>query len=101
MALNPKNFKPPYIPQQQCWGKADEFRQKFWPSGEIPIDVLAIAEFDLNLEIRMITSLKESADVDALQLGDWRTLIVDQGQYLDKRYINRLRFNIAHATSKI
>ncbi len=67
-----------------------------WPSGEIPVDVLAIAEFDLNLEIRTITGLKENAGVDALLLGDWMTLIVDQQQYLDDRFINRLRFSIAH-----
>lgn len=60
------------------------------------MDVLAIAEFDLNLEIRPITGLKEDSDVDALLLGDWQTLIVDQQQYLDDRFISRLRFSIAH-----
>lgn len=58
--------------------------------------MLAIAEFDLDLEIRTITGLKEDADVDALLLGDWNTLIVDRQQYLDDRFINRLRFSIAH-----
>jgi hypothetical protein len=96
MHIDARNFKAPFISQQQCWAAADEFRQKYWHSGEIPVDVLAMAEFDLNLEIRTITGLKEDADVDALLLGDWKTLIVDQHQYLDDRYINRLRFSIAH-----
>lgn len=60
------------------------------------MDVLSIAEFDLELEIRAITRLKEDADIDALLLGDWKTLIVDQQQYMDERYLNRLRFSIAH-----
>jgi hypothetical protein len=96
MPADSRNFKAPFISQQQCWAAADQFRQQYWPSGEIPVDVLAVAEFDLNLEIRTITGLKEDADVDALLLGDWKTLIVDQQQYLDDRFINRLRFSIAH-----
>lgn len=96
MPADARNFKAPFISQQQCWAAADQFRQQYWPSREIPVDVLAVAEFDLDLEIRTITGLKEDADVDALLLGDWKTLIVDQQQYLDDRFINRLRFSIAH-----
>jgi hypothetical protein len=96
MPADPRSFKAPYINQQQCWAQADAFRQRYWPSGGIPVDVLAVAEFDLNLEIRTISGLKEDADVDALLLGDWSTLIVDQQQYLDERFIHRLRFSIAH-----
>ncbi len=92
----PGSFKAPFIDQQQCWIEADKFRAQYWPSGEIPVDVESIATFDLGLEIRPITGLKEDADVDALLLGDWKTLIVDQQQYMDDRFINRLRFSIAH-----
>jgi len=62
----------------------------------MPVDVLALVEFELDLEIRTITGLKEDADVDALLLGDWKTLILDQQQFLDDRFTNRLRFSIAH-----
>ena len=96
MATDPRAFKAPYIDKQECWRKADEFREQHWTSGTIPVDVLSIAEFDLNLEIRTISRLKEDADIDALLLGDWKTLIVDRDQYLDDRYINRLRFSVAH-----
>lgn len=96
MAIDPKAFKAPFIDQQKCWQEADQFRQQYWPSGGIPVDVLAIAEFDLELEIKPITRLKEDVDVDALLLGDWKTIIVDQQQYMDDRYLNRLRFSIAH-----
>jgi Zn-dependent peptidase ImmA (M78 family) len=60
------------------------------------VDVLAMVEFNLDLKIQTITSLREEADVDALLLGDWKTLIVDQRQYMDVRFENRLRFSIAH-----
>lgn len=96
MATDPSSFKAPYISQSQCWKAADQFRCEYWPSGEIPVDVMEIAEFDLDLEIRPITGLKEDADVDALLLGNWTTLLVDQRQYMDERYVNRLKFSVAH-----
>jgi hypothetical protein len=96
MPKDPKTFKAPYISRNQCWAAADDFRQQHWPSGNIPVDVLSIVEFELDLEIRVSTGLKEDADVDALLLGDWKTLIVDPKQYMDGRFINRLRFSIAH-----
>ena len=96
MAQDPKSFKAPFIERHQCWNAAESFRLQYWPSGDIPVDVLAIAEFELDLEIRTITGLKEEADVDALLLGDWKTIVVDQEQYLDDRFINRLRFSVAH-----
>jgi hypothetical protein len=96
MSTFPSSFKAPYIDQQKCRNEAERFRQAYWPSGEVPVDVLAIAEFDLGLEVRPVAGLKEEADVDALLLGDWKTLIVDRQQYMEERFINRLRFSVAH-----
>ena len=75
---------------------ADDFRNQVWPSKKIPIDVLSVVEFELRLEIRPISRLKEDNDIDALLLGDWQTIVVDQNQYMDDRYTNRLRYSIAH-----
>jgi hypothetical protein len=94
--MDPQNFKAPFIAPQDIWRQADEFRKQVWPSNAIPIDVLSIVEFELGLEIRPISKLKEEADVDALLLGDWKTIVVDQAQYMDDRYTNRLRYSIAH-----
>lgn len=96
MALSARHFKAPFLSKETCWAAADQFRQRYCPQGEIPVDVLALVEFELDLEIRTITGLKEDADVDALLLGDWKTLIVDHQQFLDDRFTNRLRFSIAH-----
>jgi len=94
--MDARAFKAPFIDQQQCWNEADAFRQRYWPSGDLPVDVLAIAEFDLDLGIRTVTGLKQEADADALLLSEWKTLMVDQQQYMDPRFNNRLRFSIAH-----
>ena len=48
------------------------------------------------LRIRPISRLKEDNDIDALLLGNWETIVVDQAEYMDDRYANRLRFSMAH-----
>ena len=57
---------------------------------------MGIVEFDLNLDIVPMTSLRQDADIDALLLSDWQTIVVDQGFYMDDRYQNRIRFSVAH-----
>jgi len=94
--MEPENFKAPFIEQQEIWRQADGFRSRVWPSNEIPIGVLEIVEFELDLEIRPISRLKEDNDIDALLLGNWKIIVVDQLQYMDERYANRLRFSMAH-----
>jgi hypothetical protein len=94
--MEPESFKAPFIDQQEIWRRADDFRSRFWPSNQIPIQVLEIVEFELDLEVRPISRLKEDNDIDALLLGNWETIVVDQAQYMDDRYANRLRFSLAH-----
>lgn len=95
MSIQPSDFKAPYIPQTQVWKIADEVRSKFW-KGELPVDVMGIVEFDFNLDIVPMSGLRQDADIDALLLDDWQTLVVDQAYYLDDRYQNRIRFSVAH-----
>src|SRR5664279_4992876 len=94
--MAPESFKAPFIEQREIWRQADDFRSRVWPSNEIPIGVLEIVEFELDLEVRPISRLKEDNDIDALLLGDWKTIVVDQVEYMDERYANRLRFSMAH-----
>lgn len=93
---DPREFNAPFIPIEEIRRTADEFRTRYWPQNSIPIDIFAILEFELDLEIRPILNLKEAGDVDALLLGDFRTIVVDQRDFLDERAQNRLRFSIAH-----
>lgn len=95
MFNSPSDFKAPYISQSEVWNRADDFRSKFW-NGDLPVDVIGIVEFDLSLDIVPMTSLRQDADIDALLLSDWQTIVVDQGFYMDDRYQNRIRFSVAH-----
>jgi hypothetical protein len=90
------NFKAPFITIDDIRNSADEFRARYWPHDSIPVDIFEILEFELELEIRTISNLKEAGDVDALLLGDLKTIVVDQNDFLNDRAQNRLRFSIAH-----
>ena len=94
--MEPQQFRAPFLDQHEIWRQADDFRNRVWPHGTIPVDVMEIVEFELELDIRPISKLREDVDVDALLLGDFKTLVVDQEHYMNERYANRLRFSIAH-----
>ncbi len=94
--IDPGELRAPYIKIEDIRNTADEFRARHWPRDSVPVDIFEILEFELDLEIRTIASLREAGDVDALLLGDLKTIVVDQGDFLDERAQNRLRFSIAH-----
>ena len=89
-------FRAPYIPMPDIWAQADAFREQYWQGKDVPVDILAIAEFDLDMEILPVHSMREDADVDALLLGDMKTIAVDTKLYMDDRMQNRMRFSVAH-----
>ncbi len=94
--LTPGEFRAPFIQIEVIRKAADDFRSKYWPQNSVPIGIFEILEFGLDLEIRTIVNLREAGDVDALLLGDLKTIAVDQRDFLDDRAQNRLRFSIAH-----
>lgn len=89
-------FRAPYLPMPEIRAAADAFRNKYWAGKDVPVDILAIVEFDLDMEIRPVPGMREQADVDALLLGDMRTIAVDSALYMDDRIQNRMRYSVAH-----
>lgn len=94
--LDPREFKAPFITIENIRKAADQFRSQYWPQDTIPVDIFVILEFELGIEIRSVLNLKEAGDVDALLLGDLKTIAVDQNDFLNERAQNRLRFSVAH-----
>jgi hypothetical protein len=94
--MDPKEFKAPFIRIADIRKAVAGFRSRYWPKNIIPVDIFEIVEFELGLEIRTILNLREAGDVDALLLGDLKTIAVDQNDFLNDRSQNRLRFSIAH-----
>jgi predicted Zn-dependent protease with MMP-like domain len=93
---DPREFKAPFITIEGIRKTVEEFRKRYWPQDTIPVDIFEIVEFELDIEIRTIFNLREAGDVDALLLGDLKTIVVDQNDFLNDRAQNRLRFSIAH-----
>lgn len=94
--MDPREFKAPFITIADIRRAVDDFRKLYWSKDTIPVDIFEIVEFELGIEIRTIFNLKEAGDVDALLLGDLKTIAVDQNDFLNDRAQNRLRFSIAH-----
>ncbi|MFH1702987.1 MAG: ImmA/IrrE family metallo-endopeptidase [Nitrospirota bacterium] len=94
--LDPREFKAPFITIENIRKAADQFRSQYWPQDTIPVDIFVILEFELGIEIRSVLNLREVGDVDALLLGDLKTIAVDQNDFLNERAQNRLRFSVAH-----
>jgi len=93
--INPVLLKVPYISYEQMWSEADKVRELHWPSGNVPVEVEKIL-WGLKLRLVPVASLREVGDLDALLLVNLTAIIVDQGDYMDDRRQNRLRFSIAH-----
>lgn len=95
MAPDPSSFRAPRLSQAEIRQHADRFREKY-SKGSLPVEIEEIVEFDLNLNLQPIKGLKSSGDVEALLLGTRDMIVVDEDQFMDDRYHNRIRFSIAH-----
>ena len=95
ISIDPTKFRAPFLKLPKIWREVETFRQKYWPSGEVPVDIFKIVEFRLKLTIEARYYLREQ-DTDALLLGDLETILVDRQYFMDDRYLTRLRFSIAH-----
>lgn len=94
--MDPQSFRAPYFSKERLCTEADNVRARYWRSGDVPVDIEAIIEFDLELDIVPIAGLRSDNDMDAFLASDWRTIYVDDELLMDRRYRNRLRFSFAH-----
>lgn len=95
MSSRPANFRAPYIPREQAWRAADDFRARYWLRGTLPVEVEEML-WPVGLRMEPVQSLKKAGDVDALLRGDLTSILVDADEYMDDRLQNRIRFSIAH-----
>lgn len=91
-------FKCKFIPQEEIWSIVDDFRSRYWPRGDLPVDVERIIEVGLKMGIIPEHYLREYAKIDAFLRSDFTGIVVDIDQYMDPmgRYERRLRFSFAH-----
>ena len=90
------DFKCPYITKEQIWQEAENFRAEFWPEDSLPVDIEAIVEKRLKLNIQPEHDLLSELDIDAYLRVDLTGIIVDYNCYMNEKFMNRLRFSFAH-----
>ncbi|MBU0661645.1 ImmA/IrrE family metallo-endopeptidase [Patescibacteria group bacterium] len=89
-------FKAPKIPFRIIREHADDFRDKYWSEGTLPIDIFKIIELRLKLDVIPIRELQTRYDIDAFLSCDLKSIFVDSKQFEEDRFLNRIRFSVAH-----
>ena len=87
-----------FIKKAEIRKVSEEFRNTYWKSGSIPIDMESIIERGLHLDIIPHRDISRLDKIDAYLKSDLTGIVVDITQYMDPkgRYENRLRFSFAH-----
>jgi hypothetical protein len=93
---DPRHFKAPYNPKERIWQEADRLRAMHRAGRSLPVQVLDLAEFDLGLDLVPAPGLREQLDIEALLMGDLRSILVDRHAFMSPRLEYRLRFSVAH-----
>jgi Zn-dependent peptidase ImmA (M78 family) len=84
----------PFLKQSFIEEKANLFREKYW-NNSIPVDIERIIEIELKLNIIPIPD-SHYLKIDTLITSDWKSIYVDEKEYMDERFRKRLRFSLAH-----
>jgi len=81
---------------EEIWDFAESVRNDHWAAGELPVNVEAIVEFKLKLDIEPEHGLMQSTDMEAYLRSDLTGIIVDHDHYMDEKFAKRMRFSFAH-----
>lgn len=87
------DFKCPYIPKELIWQEAENFRAEFWPEDSLPVDIEAIVEKRLKLNIQPEHDLLSELDIDAY-LRVWQLTQERSFRALAPLFVNRLVYQI-------
>jgi Zn-dependent peptidase ImmA (M78 family) len=74
--------------------RAEDFLREYNRNEILPVDIEAIAEFDLGLNIFPFPNLQETFDVEGFLSGDLNVIYVDEFIYYHR--LARYRFTLAH-----
>jgi len=93
--LNQAEFRCKWLRLEDIWDCAEDVRNRYWPSEKLPVDVEAIVEFKLKLDIEP-ENLMQQTDMEAYLRSDLRGIVVDHDHYMNEKFANRMRFSFAH-----
>ena len=82
---DPRKFKAPFNSKERIWQEAERLRAAHPAGRELPVKVLDLAEFDLHLDLVPVNGLREELDIDALLMGDLKSILVDKRGFINPR----------------
>jgi len=68
--LNQAEFRCKWLRLEDIWDCAEEVRNRYWPAEKLPVDVEAIVEFKLKLDIDPENNLMQKTDMEAYLRSD-------------------------------
>jgi hypothetical protein len=92
---DPKRLRAPVLRWRDIRETAQKFREKYPACQQPPIDILAVAEFDLGLSIETLPLQASGSLPEALLLPDMKTLVLDKDTFMHPK-AHRIRFSVAH-----
>lgn len=93
---NGRKICAPYLHFTKIREYADSLRKNCCQEGKFPVDIFETAEFCLDLDFQPESGLKDEFDIDAVLLSDFKTILIDNDEFVDKVSESRLRFSVAH-----
>jgi Zn-dependent peptidase ImmA (M78 family) len=81
---------------EDIWDCAEDVRNRYWSAEKLPVDVEAIVELKLKLDIDPENNLMQKTDMEAYLRSDLRGIVVDHDHYMNEKFANRMRFSFAH-----
>lgn len=87
-------IKAPFLPYPQLRAVADNFLKTYHSSGELPIPIEKIVEFQLKLDIVPVPGLLDEFEIDAFITSDLTEIRVDS--FIQQKRAARYRFSLAH-----
>ncbi|HKZ41818.1 MAG TPA: ImmA/IrrE family metallo-endopeptidase [Candidatus Hodarchaeales archaeon] len=94
--MNQAEFRCKWLRVEDIWDCAEDVRNRYWSAEKLPVDVEAIVEFKLKLDIDPENNLMQKTDMEAYLRSDLRGVVVDHDHYMNEKFANRMRFSFAH-----
>jgi len=94
--LNQAEFRCKWLRLEDIWDCAEDVRNRYWSAEKLPVDVEAIVELKLKLDIDPENNLMQKTDMEAYLRSDLRGIVVDHDHYMNEKFANRMRFSFAH-----
>lgn len=85
-----------HITFAHCCETAEEVRNKYGQSQEIPINIDHLIEIGVGIEIVPMDGLRNDLDIYGFLSNDRSTIFVDSGMMITQKFEAALRFTMAH-----